>query len=210
MGSIVLKTIGYDVNAAPDIKRAVAQMANGRVAILAIDNNRNDIANSGGDFTNVPRLSIFVSNASRSSSITVGNWIVGDGTTSRLHRASMMIDSVGNLHVVYSYEGGTDGSQQSIRYRKMTYASGTDTWTTGAEVIVVPYTAGRAINSLDITVQANSQLPLIAVGFRTGTGPYTSTAVLYNMQTAGTFVSLTISSVVANYSNVDLAIHARE
>ena len=207
MGQLLVRSpYNGETSSTPTLKHAICQMANGKAALLVSDTN----VNSGASDS---RLYIYVANAARTSVVAVANWAwtnLDPDTQQNLEKASVAIDASGNLHVVYVwYEGAA--RNESVRYRKLTYNSGTDTFTLGAEAIVSAFVTNRFVAQVDIdTVAQNTDCPIIAASFRTGTTSFTTTVVAFNRQTGGTWVSNQFLSIAGDFRTADVCISARD
>jgi hypothetical protein len=206
MGQLLVKTIGNDTPRVPVEKHAIANMPNGALAVLWCDNNLPAIT-SGGNQSGSSLVYVYTTTTyTRVAWNTPVSWSFNAvASSTKVGKASMAIDVAGNLHVAYVYYDAT--GLESVRYRKLTYASGN--YTVGAEQIVSAGVADRFVVGIDIDSVCDSvDFPIIAVAYRTGPTTFISTLIVYN-RNAAAWPAVTLRTATENGQTPDICITAR-
>lgn len=188
----------------------MAALPDGKRAVLTFDNNRTDA--TYGDKTGVAKGYVTVidefENAYPRVSFNIFN-TAGPAVTSM--QGAMVVDSSGNLHIVYTYHANAASTHppsqnQEVRYVKATRSG--DTFTLSARETVHAHYADEAIASIDIDIPGTSGLYPIVVTTFTNWAQNKSYLAVHHKQTNNSWLKLHLQNFDGLYHLPSVSIAA--
>lgn len=195
----LLKTVGFEQNTAPIVKRMTAVLSDGSLLVAVADLNQASVTGDGGDNTGVPKVYFYHSFDRTTFTLKATATI---NTLASQVICSMAIDSGNHLHFVYRNSTG------AISYFRGAYLAGggTPTWTLGAtsQVAATPLSGSTLVQytRLDIDVLGTSTTNPCVAGILSDTRAGSKKVDLrcYVMNNSAAWVPQTVVTLVANDS----------
>lgn len=121
---------------------------------------------------------------------------------------SMCADVDNNLFIAYGY---LTGSTWSLRYRKLTWNSGTETYSVGSEVTVHTVPAGGELFSIDVDMPCTvTDYPVIAATRRPSASASMDCIVWQRNNAGSVWVTQTLRTVTGHWNNSKVSLATRQ